>query len=257
MVCDLQKASLFKRIFAFLFDIIILSIVAVGFGFIISSLTGFDNYYNAYYSALSEYQQQYGIEFSITEEEYNSFTSDERAVWDDAYNAFISDAEAMRAYNMILNLALIVIVFGILLAYILLEFVVPLMIGDGRTLGKKIFGLAVMRTDGVKISAPLLFIRTILGKYTIETMIPVFFVIMILFNMVGIEGTAVLLLLLVVQIVLLVSSKTNSLIHDSLAKTVVVDYASQVIFESQDELIDYKKKYYAEKATTQKEDGDY
>lgn len=253
MVYDLQKASLFKRISAFLFDIIILSILAVGFGFIISSLTGFDNYYNSYYNAYADYEESYGIVFDITEDDYNAFSEDEKVVWDEAYNALISDQDAMRAYNMILNLSLIVVVFGILLAYLLLEFVVPLMLGDGRTLGKKIFGLAVMRTDCVRISAPLLFIRTVLGKYTIETMIPVFIAIMILFNMVGIEGSVVLLALLVVQIVILVSSKTNSLIHDLLAKTVVVDYSSQIIFESQDELIEYKKKYYAEKVAAEKD----
>lgn len=253
MIGDLQKASLFKRISAFLFDFILLGILAVGLGFIISSLTGFDNYYNSYYNAFSEYQERYGIEFDISEDDYNAFSEEERSVWDEAYNTFISDSDAMYAYTMVLNLSLIIIIFGILFAYVVLEFVVPLMFGNGRTLGKKIFGLAVMRTDGVKITAPLLFIRTILGKFTIETMIPVFIVIMILFNMVGIEGTIFILIILIIEIITLVATKTNSLIHDTLAKTVVVDYASQVIFESTEELIEYKKKYYADQVSSVKD----
>lgn len=253
MIYDLQKASLFKRISAFLFDFIILGILAVGLGFILSSLLGFDNHYNTYYNAYADYEQSYGIVFDITEDDYNAFSQEERAIWDEAYNALISDTDAMYAYNMVLNLSLIIVVFGILLAFVVLEFIVPLMFGDGRTLGKKIFGLAVMRTDCVRISAPLLFIRTILGKFTIETMIPVFIVIMILFNMLGIEGTIVLLALLIAQIAVMASTKTNSLIHDLLAKTVVVDYASQIIFESTDELIEYKKKYYAEMVAAEKD----
>lgn len=248
MIFDLQKASMLKRISAFMFDIIMLGILAVGLGFIISSLTGYDKYSTALNDAYDKYEAEYAIEFEIAEDTYRSFTDEERANYDAAYNALINDADAMYAYNMVINLTLLIITLAILLSYVVLEFVIPLMFDNGQTLGKKIFGIALMRTDGVKISAPLLFIRTILGKFTIETMIPVLIIIMIYFNSIGVVGILVLFLILVLEISLLISTKTNSMIHDVLAKTVAVDLASQMIFDTEADMIAYKNKVHSEKA---------
>lgn len=248
MIFDLQKASMLKRISAFMFDIIMLGILAVGLGFIISSLTGYDKYSTALNDTYDKYEAEYSIEFEIAEDTYRSFTDEERANYDAAYNALINDADAMYAYNMVINLTLLIITLAILLSYVVLEFVIPLMFDNGQTLGKKIFGIALMRTDGVKISAPLLFIRTILGKFTIETMIPVLIIIMIYFNSIGVVGIIVLFLILVLEISLLISTKTNSMIHDVLAKTVAVDLASQMIFDTEADMIAYKNKVHSEKA---------
>ena len=108
-----------------------------------------------------------------------------------------------------------------------------------------------MRVDGVKVVGPLMFIRTVLGKFTIETMIPIFIIMMIFFGSVGIEGTIILGLILLVQVVLMIKTQTNSAIHDILAKTVVIDVASQMIFDSEADLIAYKEKTHAEKAARQ------
>jgi uncharacterized RDD family membrane protein YckC len=108
-----------------------------------------------------------------------------------------------------------------------------------------------MRTDGIKVNGPLMFIRTILGKFTIETMIPVLILIMISFNSIGIVGILILGLILLLQVVLLIATHTNSMIHDVLAKTVVVDMASQMIFETEQALIDYKKKVHEEQVSRQ------
>lgn len=248
MIFDLQKASMLKRISAFMFDIIMLGILAVGLGFIISSLTGYDKYSTALNDTYDKYEAEYSIEFEIAEDTYRSFTDEERANYDAAYNALINDTDAMYAYNMVINLTLLIITLAILLSYVVLEFVIPLMFDNGQTLGKKIFGIALMRTDGVKISAPLLFIRTILGKFTIETMVPVLIIIMIYFNSIGVVGILVLFLILVLEISLLISTKTNSMVHDVLAKTVAVDLASQMIFDTEADMIAYKNKVHSEKA---------
>ena len=140
---------------------------------------------------------------------------------------------------------------SILLGYLILEFFVPIKFGNGQTIGKKIFGIGVMRTDSVKVTAPLLFIRTILGKFTIETMIPVLIILMIFFNTIGLVGTVILGLILLLQVILMIVTHTNSVLHDVLAKTVVIDLPSQMIFESEEELMEYKKKVHAEKAARQ------
>ena len=49
------------------------------------------------------------------------------------------------------------------------------------------------------------------------------------------------------QIILMITTQTNSCIHDVLAKTVAVDMASQMIFDSEEQMIAYKNKVHAEK----------
>ncbi len=250
MIVDLQKGSLLKRVSAWMFDVIMLVIMTVGIAFVMSALLGYDNYQATVDQAYTNYETEYGVSFDIGDG-YYELSDEERVKYDDAYKALTSDAEAMYAYNMVVNLTLVIISVSILVSHVVLEFIMPMVIGHGRTMGKRIFGLAVCRTDGVKVTGPIMFIRTILGKYTFETMVPVLIIIMIFFNMLGFEGTLVLGLILLLQLGLLIFTKTNSLIHDALAKTVVVDYASQLIFEDEDELIAYKKKLALEKANNQ------
>ena len=47
----------------------------------------------------------------------------------------------------------------------------------------------------------------------------------------------------------MIASKTNSAIHDKLASTVTVDLASQMIFDTQEELIKFKEQKAQEAAS--------
>ena len=248
MEFSLQKANPWKRISAFLCDAICLSILAVGFGALISMLTGYTSKTEQMDAAFSRYEQEYGVSFRITEDIYNQYTQEEKERYDTAYAALTADKEAMSLYQMIVSLMLLMVTFSLLAAFLILEFAVPLKLGHGRTIGKKVFGLAVTDTDAVKLRPVALFIRSILGKYTIETMIPAYVLTMLFFNTVGLFGTILLLVLLIVQAVLYFSTQTRSLLHDKLASSVVVDFASQQIFETREEMIEAKKKAAAEKA---------
>ncbi len=247
----LKKASVLKRISAWMLDAILLCVAVVGFAFLLSSILNFDEHNRALDAAYTKYEQEYGITFEITEELYNNMTEAELKAYNDAYAALIQDEEAMYEYNMVVNLTLVILSLGILLAYLALEFFLPNFLGNGQTIGKKIFGIAVIREDGVRVTAPLMFIRTVLGKYAIETMVPVLIVIMIYFNMAGLPGLLILGLILLVQVILMIATHTNSAIHDVLAKTVAVDLATQMIFASEQEMIEYKNKVQAEKASRQ------
>lgn len=242
MVVDLQKPSIWKRISAWMFDMLILVVVVVGIGFVLSAVTGYNEFNETLQAAYDKYEAEYAIEFEITGEEYMSMTEAERATYDTAYDALIKDEPAMYAYNMVLNLTMVIISGSILVAYLLLELVVPLRLGNGQTIGKKIFGIGVMRVDAVQLTTIQLFIRTILGKFTIETMIPVYIVIMIFFNIIGVEGTIILGALVLVQFIILCVNKNRSVIHDLLAGTVVIDVTSQKIFKDQEALLEYIKK---------------
>ena len=247
---SLQKANVGKRIISAIFDGILISIIAVGLIAVLSGVFKTDNHLNVYRKAYDKYSTEYGI--TLNYEEYNALTDEEKADYNDraikAEEAFANDKDAMYAYNMFISLSLIIITSGILTSVVLIEFVVPLFLGNGQTLGKKVFGIALMHKEGIKVSNLQLFTRSVLGKFAIEIMIPVHILMMIYFNSIGIISSIILFILLAVQLICIIATHTNSLLHDVMAGTVAVDMASQKIFESREALMEYTKKIHAEKA---------
>lgn len=248
---DLQKANVWKRISAFLFDLIMLVIAIVASALFLSAMLGYDGLSEKLESSYEKYEELYGVDFEITAEEYDKLDEASRKKYDDAKKAVSDDADIMRLYELMINYTLIIITFSVLIAHLLLEFFVPLLFKNGQTLGKKIFGVGVMREDGVKISNPALFVRAILGKYTIETMIPVMTVALMVSGVMGIFGVVVLGILLVTEIAVCAVDQNRPMIHDKMARTVCVDLASQMIFESESEMLEYKKRLQREKAEKQ------
>ena len=153
---------------------------------------------------------------------------------------------------MVINLSLLIISLSFLFAILIYEFVIPLFLKNGQTLGKKIFGIGLMKNDGIKVNSVTVLVRALLGKYTIETMIPIFIAMMVFLGSLGILGTIIILGILLLQIIMLCVTQTNSAIHDLLANTVVIDMQSQMIFDSEHDLIEYKKKVAKEAASDRK-----
>ena len=249
---DLQKATFSNRISAFLFDLIIFLVVVVGIGCIINPLVGYDAKVAELEAIYDEYSERYGIDLELTQEEYDKMTQEEKdahnAKVEEANKALNEDEEALELYYRIMVLFLFNITVSSLVSYLVLEFAIPLLLGNGQTLGKKIFGIGLMRADGVKITPVQLFVRSILGKYTLETMVPLFVAGMVITQILGIVGIIVLLGIAVLEVVVYFKSGTNSLIHDLVAVTVCVDIKSQQIFNTEEELIEYKEKMARENA---------
>jgi len=65
---------------------------------------------------------------------------------------------------------------------------------------------------------------------------------MILFGGIGMLGTIIVLAIATIQIFLLSSTQNKSAIHDLLAKTVVVDMHSQLIFNSPQDALAYRSR---------------
>ena len=248
MATDLQKASIWKRIAAWLFDSILLGILAVACGVLISFCLGYDAHSDTLESAYAQYEQQYGVTFEISLEEYEAMSQTQRENYDAAYGALVADEEAMYAYNMMLSQTLVILTVAILLATAVTEWLIPLKLGNGMTLGKKTFGLALIRNDGVQLNNMQLFTRTILGKYTVETMIPVLIILMIYWGTMGVMGTLILFALTLGQLASMIFTRGNCAIHDLMAGTIVVDYASQTIFKTTEDLIAYQKRMAAQRA---------
>lgn len=239
MIYDLQKASMLKRVSAFMLDIILMVILITGFAWGISSALNFTETADSLDDVIASYEEKFGIDFGITSEQYNEMTEEEQKHFDNCYNQVTKDEEYILLSNKIFYSLITIVSISFFLSHLVLEFIVPLLFKNGQTLGKKVFSIAVMRIDGVKVNPVIMFVRSILGKYTIETMIPTIILIMLRFGVGSYVTLAVLALIVLFELILVVTTKTNSFIHDVLASTVVVDLQSQMIFES----VEAKKEY--------------
>lgn len=251
MAFSIQRASMWKRISAALFDLIMLGIVVVLFALALSWALGYDGYIDTLNAAYEQYGAQYGVDFYMTLSENYALSAVERANLDAAYAALSADEQAVYAYNMMIRLTLLIVSISIFLGYLALEVLVPALFKNGQTLGKKIFSLGVMDYEGVRINGVRLFVRSVLGKYTLETMVPVLIVVMIYFGQLGLTGTVVLLLIVALQLGLTLATWRHTPIHDLLATTIVVDLPSQLIFDSREDMIAYKERQHAQKAAAQ------
>ena len=253
MIYDIQKASMWKRISASLLDVILLGIVSVGFIFMFSWMTNYDDTLTKMDAVYLQYKEEYGFDFrEVTEEMYDKYTDEQKEYYDNTYQIFIKDEEVLRVHNLMVSKTTMMVALGVLMGFLIVEFLVPLVLKNGQTIGKKCFSICVISENGVRIKPFVLFIRTILGKYTIETMISVFLIISMIFGSITIVKLFIILALIVANLTMIITNRNNALIHDVLAYTVVVDKESQLIFENQDELIEYKQKIALEKANSQK-----
>lgn len=233
-VTDIQKAGIWKRISAFLFDMILMSILTVLFALLFSGISDYSGKLQRHEEIRDEVAETYGPELTVTEEQYNALDKDAQEA------LYALSVEYNRLTELLLNLALLFITFAFLLAYLILELIIPLIFKNGQTLGKKIFGICLMRNDCVKVSGPLLFIRTVLGKFAVETMIPVYFAILVLFGQGNVLSVLLLVIVPIVNLILIIATKNNCPLHDLLAQTLVVDFASQRIFDTREALVAYK-----------------
>ena len=257
MIYDLQKGSLLKRVSAFLLDGILLVILVTGFALGLSAIFGYNTYSDEYQASMERYAKEYGIDFEsiTTEEAYNALPEAEKNKYEAVLDAMNKDERLLHVLNTMVYIILGVLSASIFLAYAIIEFIFPLIFKNGQTVGKKIFGLGVMRTNGVRIRGVSLFVRTFLGKFVVETMLPTLIIMMYILSAFGVMaslgliGLILLASLLIGEIIAMAVTKTNSMIHDLVSDCVVVDLASQMIFEDQESMLEYKKKVAEEEAT--------
>lgn len=250
---DLQKASLGKRIIAFIFDGMLLATLAVGLAVFFSFCFGYDAQLERYENVRVQYEQRYEIDSQIHPSNYQGASEEDKAAyqerWTQANAALRQDTEYINLYSRIQSIQLMILTFSPLAAILVMELFFPLLIGNGQTLGKKIFGIGIMSIESTRITGKQVFIRAVLGKYTIELMLPIYIAIMVLNGILnGTVGLFLLAALLIAQIVCIVITRTNAPIHDVFAATVAVDLASQRIFEDIEDRDNYIKARHAELA---------
>jgi hypothetical protein len=104
MVFGLQKASVSKRISAYMLDFIVFAVITVGLALVISAIVGYDGYMNKLDGFYEKYENEYGIKTDITQEEYDKLSESDKAKYDAAEEAFSKDKEVLQVFSMLMNL---------------------------------------------------------------------------------------------------------------------------------------------------------
>ena len=246
MIYDIQPASILKRISAFILDIILLATIAVGISYLVSIILKVDSHQQVLQDKYTYYEETYNVKFNLTQEEIDALSEEEKAHYEEVEDIIQHDEELIKEYNLVINLTLITIVAGVLIAVLILEFIIPLIFKNGQTIGKKIFSIIVAKSNSVKISNVQLFVRTIFGKFLIELMIPIYIIVALFFGTAGRFWLFFLIGLALLQMILLAVTKNHTVIHDAISFCVVCDKQTQKLFASEDELIKYKEKVHSE-----------
>lgn len=238
MIYDIRNAGLMRRISAWLLDIIMFMVVVTG------CMYGWSYVFNPSVpmqelnGIIEHYEQEFGGSLSMTEEELAKLTTQEQeeaqAIAIKINEALNKDERAFKLLEMTATYIFAMISLSVLCAYLLLEFVIPLLFKNGQTLGKKCFGLALVRKDGVRVTPLMMFVRTVLGKATVETMLPAMLLVLAMMGAGGLT-TFLAMALLLAQCIIPLWTANKVGIHDLLACTVVVDMQSQMIFDSPEE----------------------
>lgn len=266
MQYDFQRASLMKRLPAWILDAILLVVLGTGLAFLFLLIFDVQTPFDEYMTIGKQYEQQYKAEYEAEHGKLPMYTNDEWAAmtpeeqesaqreWEKlpedqklaAENAMneigkkVNDAlkqneTASKAWTTAISNFLAVLSLSVVGSYAVLEFAVPLLLKNGQTIGKKCFGVALMRKDGIKVTPFMMFARTLLGKCTVETMVPLLLILMGLAYM-GLPATIVGLAVVLATAVLTVVTKNKTAIHDLMACTVAVDLNSQMIFNTVEEM---------------------
>lgn len=268
---ELKRIGIIKRASAFLLDVILLVVLATGFIFLVSLICNYgeeEALAIQYYEEWEDFRKQcvphvaevYGFEYAETDAGYEITKDGKAATLEDVIAALEesegNDPETATEYEQYQNLTpaskvnvqyryVYTLLFtmssvGILLAYLVQEFIIPLILKNGQTIGKKIFGICLVRSNTVKISTVQLFARTFLGKFAIETMFPVLLVFLFLFGGIGALALILVAALLLLNAIVFLATRNKTPIHDIFADTVAVDMNLQVICKSEEELIEKK-----------------
>ena len=258
---ELKKIGFIRRASALLLDAILLVVLATGFIWIVSLICGYGAATEKGQALLNEYRQEYFADiaepydfiYEVSEdgESYTIKTLEGEESNEDAMlHALQSDEnrtdrmqEAFEAFYYVLvqerlvnNMLFMMISIGVLLAYLILEFVLPIILKNGQTVGKKVFSICLVRPNCVKITILSLFARTLLGKFAIETMFPILLVFLFLFNGLGWLAIVLFAAITLLNIIVFFTTKNRTPIHDLIAGTVVVDMKLQMIYASEEEL---------------------
>ncbi len=238
-----KKPPMVKRFAALVIDVIMVIVLASGIAFLVSKIYNYDKYYNAVYQT----QIDYGVyvpsdEGNITYDgkTYIICTEDKSLTEEEANSrikALTSDKTFKDNYYK-MNLGPIVITsIGLASSLLVFEFILPLCLKHGRTLGKFLFGIGYVNEDDLDVSLKNVTIKFLFGKLIVNAVIPYTGVLLIIYQTgLVLIGLAFVLGVPIINLLMLFLTKDKRLLSDYIGKMKPVDNNCQVYFKNIEDL---------------------
>lgn len=227
-----KSAKYILRIAAFVLDFILFVVLLTGLLFIFMKIFNFDEYYNI---LDNEYKN---IGYKIYDETTKSYhyISESAPNFNEVIEKY-KNSEIIKEYGYKVNkLVLNIPMLSIFISMFILEFMIPLFLKNGQTIGMKCFHIALISNSGIKTKPIQLFIRFIFGKVVLISIVPYMCLFYSFFNMNGgLFGTIVIALIYIINIVLLFKGNHAGLC-DAIASVYPVDYQQTIFYDNEKEM---------------------
>lgn len=140
---------------------------------------------------------------------------------DERYVAFFSSEEIAPKQTKAMYLSVLGIATEVLISEFFMCFLVPLLLKNGQTFGKKVFHIGVISQNGLQMAPWQLPVRSFVGIFLIET----FFSLNYFFPGVG----------FLLSFIVAICTKKHLALHDFIANTIVIDIENTPVFVSEQE----------------------
>ncbi len=238
-----KKPPMVKRFAALVIDVIMVIVLASGIAFLVSKIYNYDKYYNAVYEA----QISYGVYVPSDEGtiSYNGKTyiicTEDKSITKEEANARIKALTSDQTFKdnyFKMNLGPIIITsIGLATSLLILEYIVPLCLKHGRTLGKFLFNIGYVNEDDIDVTPKNMTIKFLFGKLIVNTLIPYTGVLLIIYQTgLVVIGLAFVIGVPLINLIMLFASKDNRLLSDYIGKMKPCDNNCQMYFKTVEEL---------------------
>ena len=234
-VYSLNRATGGRRLAAWLLDLILIATLSVGFMLLTSLAVSYDKQQNK----LFDYYRTH--EVLVMDDKNNEvFCKSEDATCQKNWQEFAKDKDAIAQYNKVNELTVVILTVGVFSSLLVTHFIVPLILKDGRTVGKRIMGISLISTDEIRVNTNQMFIRFLMGEFLVTYMIPIILIFTAMISGGGLFYTLTALAIMVANILCLIFTKNRQNLSDLIGKTIAVDTASQIICDTKEELSELK-----------------
>lgn len=96
MIYGIERASLLKRIFASILDVILLSILATGFAFLSAKIAKVDYHQKRVKEYYTYYETTYNVKFGLTQEDFNKMSDEEKAHYEEVNSIIAQDKDFIK-----------------------------------------------------------------------------------------------------------------------------------------------------------------
>ena len=122
-----------------------------------------------------------------------------------------------------------------LLSLLIFDFIIPMILKNGQTIGKKLFAIGYVSKNEIKVKPIQLFIKFLFGDFIINSVMLIFGIYYMFWGN-GYIGLLILAIVLFGNIISFALSKNRTFLSDGIANMFPIDMQEQMLFDTVEEL---------------------